>query len=60
MKTESRQLRPPQMTKTELIQIITKLLEPDGEIDFLLKLDAEELAILAGFIRERIEASDRS
>ena len=48
------------MTKTELVHIITKLLQPDGgDLDFLLKLDADELVLLIGYIRERVEGTGR-
>jgi len=46
------------MTKNELINIIEKLLQPDGDIAFLDKLSEKELKLLIGYIRERVENSD--
>ncbi len=46
------------MTKTELLHIITKLLEPDGDLEFLLKLSVEDLEALTGYIRQRVEQTD--
>lgn len=46
------------MTKDELLRIIGKLLQPDGDdLDFLMKLDADELVLLIRYIRERVEGT---
>lgn len=42
------------MTKEELLDIITKLLKTDVKLDFLMRLDMEELKVLIASIRERI------
>jgi len=47
------------MSKDELIHTIMKLLKPYGDISFLSKLSENELTMLTGYIRERIESSAR-
>ncbi|HPC03058.1 MAG TPA: hypothetical protein PLE04_04730 [Syntrophales bacterium] len=42
------------MTKEELLEIITKLLKTDLKLDFLLRLELEELKVLVASIRDRI------
>jgi hypothetical protein len=42
------------MTKEELLEIITKLLKTDVRLDFLLRLELEELKVLVASIRDRI------
>jgi hypothetical protein len=42
------------MKKTELLKIIKKILKPDTDLDFLLRLDEEHLETLVACIRERI------
>lgn len=42
------------MTKEELLEIITKLLKTDLKLDFLLRLELEELKALVASIRDRI------
>jgi hypothetical protein len=44
-----------QMTKTELLAIITRLLEADEDLSFLLQLDEKDLILLTAYIRERVE-----
>jgi hypothetical protein len=47
------------MSKVEMIAIINKLLQTDRELDFLLKLDEEELRILVACIRDRIGGQEK-
>jgi hypothetical protein len=42
------------MTKEELLEIIKKLLKTDTELDFLLRLDSDELRVLVAYIRDRV------
>ena len=42
------------MTKEKLLEIIQGLLEADGDLNFLLKLEKDELETLAACVRERI------
>jgi len=42
------------MTKEELLEIIKKLLKTDTELDFLLRLESEELRNLVASIRDRV------
>jgi len=42
------------MTKEELLEIITKLLKTDLKLEFLLRLELEELKVLVASIRDRI------
>jgi hypothetical protein len=42
------------MSKTDLIAIIRKLLQTDRDLDFLLKLDEDELKLLVASIREAV------
>jgi uncharacterized protein YjgD (DUF1641 family) len=43
------------MTKEELLEIIRKLLKTNTDLNFLLKLDSEELRTLVACIRDRVE-----
>lgn len=43
------------MTKQELIQILEKLLETDVNLDFLQKLDDQEIQTLIACVRSRVE-----
>ncbi len=43
------------MTKEELLEIIKKLLKTDAEMDFLLRLESEELGVLVASIRDRVD-----
>jgi len=45
------------MTKGELLETIQRLLKADYGVSFLLRLE-EDLALLVGCIRERVEAAD--
>ncbi len=42
------------MTKEELLEIIKKLLKMNTELDFLLRLESEELKTLVACIRDRV------
>jgi len=42
------------MTKEELLEIINKLLKTNTELDFLLRLESEELKTLVACIRDRV------
>ena len=42
------------MKKGELIELIKKLLKTDSNLDFLIKLEHEELEILVACIRNRM------
>jgi hypothetical protein len=47
------------MEKTELLHIISKLLAPEScDLDFLLELKKEDLMVLTGCIRERVEDTE--
>jgi len=43
------------MTKEELLEIIKKLLKTNTDLNFLLKLDGEELRTLVVCIRDRVD-----
>jgi hypothetical protein len=43
------------MTKEELLEIINKLLKTNTELDFLLRLESEELKTLVACIRDRVD-----
>jgi hypothetical protein len=43
------------VTKEALVELIRKLLRPNQELDFLMKLDSEELKALAACIRNGLE-----
>jgi hypothetical protein len=43
------------MNKTELLEIIKKLLKTEADLDFLLKLQESELGSLVVCIRERFD-----
>lgn len=43
------------VTKEALVELIRKLLRPNQELDFLMKLDSEELKALAVCIRNGLE-----
>ena len=43
------------MTQEELPEIIKKLLKTDRELEFLLRLDNEELRTLVACIRDRVD-----
>ncbi len=43
------------MTKQELIDILRKLFETDLDLDFLLKLDQEDLQTLVACVRSRLD-----
>ena len=43
------------MKKTELIEIIKRILKTDSDLDFLLKLEGTELTTLVAIIRDRVE-----
>lgn len=42
------------MTKEQMIKKIRELLKTDGDLDFLLKLEKEEIETLIACIRDRI------
>ncbi len=43
------------MTKNQLIGMITKILQADDDLEFLLRLDEKELTILVAAIRARVD-----
>ena len=43
------------MTQEELLEIIKKLLKTDRDLEFLLRLDNEELRTLVACIRDRVD-----
>jgi hypothetical protein len=43
------------MTKEELVDLLRKILKTDASLDFLFKLEPEELETLIACIRDRIE-----
>jgi len=47
------------ITKEKLIEIIKGLLETDADLNFLMKLDENELENLIAYIRDRIEQAGK-
>lgn len=47
------------MTQEELLEIIIKLLKTDRDLEFLLRLDNEELRILVACIRDRVDQAGK-
>ena len=47
------------MTQEELLEIIKKLLKTDRDLEFLLRLDNEELRILVACIRDRVDQTGK-
>ena len=47
------------MTKEDLLAIIKKLLRTEQSLDFLLKLDDEDVRILIVCIRDRLDRESR-
>ena len=45
------------MTKEEFIEILRKLLETDSDLDFLRKLEENEIQTLIACVRSRVEQS---
>ncbi|MBW2127713.1 MAG: hypothetical protein JRH08_19230 [Deltaproteobacteria bacterium] len=43
------------MTKQELIEILKKLLETDADLDFLQKLDDQEIQTLIACVRSKVD-----
>lgn len=43
------------MTQEKLLEIIKKILKTDANLDFLLRLNMEELKTLTACIRDRVE-----
>jgi len=43
------------LTKTEILEMLLKLLETDRDMDFLMSLTEEDLTTLLVVLRERIE-----
>ncbi|MBW1732460.1 MAG: hypothetical protein JRJ75_16540 [Deltaproteobacteria bacterium] len=43
------------MTKHQLIEILKKLLETDADLDFLQKLDDQEIQTLIACVRSRVD-----
>jgi len=43
------------MKKAELIKIIQKVLEPDATLDFLGKLEKEEIETLVACVRDKVD-----
>lgn len=43
------------MTKEEMITVLQRLLNTDVDLEFLMKLDTDELEILIASIRDRVE-----
>jgi hypothetical protein len=44
------------MTKEELITVLKRVLKTDADLEFLMKLDINELEILVASIRDRVES----
>ena len=44
------------MTKEEMIIVLQRVLKTDADLEFLIKLDANELRILIASIRDRVES----
>lgn len=44
------------MTKEEMITVLQRVLKTDVDLEFLMKLDANELEILVASIRNRVES----
>ncbi len=43
------------MKKENLVDLLRKTLKTDASLDFLLKLEAEEIETLIAFVRDRID-----
>lgn len=43
------------MTKEEMITVLQRVLKTDVDLEFLMKLDANELEVLVASIRDRVE-----
>jgi len=44
------------MTKEELITVLQRVLKTDADLEFLMKLDINELEVLVASIRDRVES----
>jgi hypothetical protein len=44
------------MTKEEMITVLQRVLKTDADLEFLMKLDINELEILVASIRDRVES----
>jgi len=44
------------MTKEEMITVLQRVFKTDVDLEFLMKLDANELEILVASIRNRVES----
>ena len=55
MYTDKGQFGRNRMTKEKMLEIIQKLLETDIDLDFLLRLNDEDLRTLVACIRERVD-----
>lgn len=44
------------MTKEEMITVLQRVLKTDVDLEFLMKLDANELEVLVASIRNRVES----
>jgi len=44
------------MTKEEMIIVLQRVLKTDADLEFLMKLDTNELEILIASIRDRVES----
>jgi len=45
------------LNKEELVEILKKVLKTDQDLSFLLRLSVDELKILVGCIRDRVDFS---
>ena len=43
------------MTKEEMITVLQRVFKTDVDLEFLMKLDANELEVLVASIRDRVE-----
>ena len=43
------------MTKEQLVEIVKRLLGTDADLDFLMKLDRQELETMVAVIRDRVD-----
>ena len=44
------------MTKEEMITVLQRILKTDVDLEFLMKLDANELEMVVASIRDRVES----
>lgn len=46
------------MTKEELVKILNRILKTEADLEYLLKLEVDELESLVAIIRDRVEGGN--